>query len=97
MSLPPTIISFPPHRCSRARFSPSHLTKVVISAREDVLACECEFSAVHNTLSHAAKVRYGGSRWEKLRAGRGCGARYFLLLKRAHFFFVSSLLLLFLF
>lgn len=31
--------------------------KVVITAREEVLACDCEFSAVHNTLSHAAKVR----------------------------------------
>eukprot|EP00752_Nemacystus_decipiens_P009013 g8046.t1 len=34
---------------------------VVMSAREDVLACECEFSAVHNTLSHAAK---GVKDWE---------------------------------
>ncbi|CAM9188904.1 unnamed protein product [Ectocarpus fasciculatus] len=34
---------------------------VVITAREEVLACDCEFSAVHNTLSHAAK---GVKDWE---------------------------------
>ncbi|CAM9833663.1 unnamed protein product [Pylaiella littoralis] len=34
---------------------------VVITARKDVLACECEFSAVHNALSFAAK---GVKDWE---------------------------------
>ena len=56
------------HSCASFETSPL-LQQVVLSAREDVLACECEFSAVHNSLSHAAKVRCGGSRRERLRAG----------------------------
>lgn len=72
MYLPPASTLIPNQRL---RFAlSSRLTKVVMFAREDVLACECEFSAVHNTLSHAAKVRHGGSSRERLRAG-GAGLR----------------------
>ena len=48
--------------------------QVIITARTDVLECECEFAAVHNALSQSARVSKKNACGEE-GGGEGCARR----------------------